>query len=374
MNGHEIRGVDRGGKSDPYVVFHLDGSKVYKSQTKKKTLTPEWDELFEVTVPSRVGANFEVEVFDWNQIEQAKSLGVGTIDLASLEPFQASEQIIPLTTHKHGEKGYIRVNLVFTPMIIAKTRKNTSTFTTAGRAMTQIGGLPVNAGKGVFHGVTGVFKKGDKHHSSDPMGVVPPIPELPSGQASKPLGASTERLDAGYNVGSAMAGENGQTVGANFEPGTLKVTVLDAKDLGDHDMKPYVLLRCGDKEHKTKHTHKTATPEWHESFKFTASSQTPKIFAWVYDHKTLGKDKEIASGELDVWRHIRPEEGSGADVFLELRQGGLLRIRLEFTAAAHSVGSSGASIMSRDEGISRTISHLSPSRFSLHRKRATDES
>ena len=52
---------------------------------------------------------------------------------------------------------------MFQPEIIVKSRKNTSTFSTAGRAMTQFGGLPVQAGKGVFHGVTGVFKgKGSK--------------------------------------------------------------------------------------------------------------------------------------------------------------------------------------------------------------------
>lgn len=38
------------GKSDPYAVFSLNGSKVFKSETKKKTLVPEWNETFEVTV------------------------------------------------------------------------------------------------------------------------------------------------------------------------------------------------------------------------------------------------------------------------------------------------------------------------------------
>ena len=38
------------GKSDPFVVFHLNGQRVYKSQTKKKTLTPEWNENFVVQV------------------------------------------------------------------------------------------------------------------------------------------------------------------------------------------------------------------------------------------------------------------------------------------------------------------------------------
>ena len=36
MDGQGIRGVDRGGKSDPYAVFTLNGQKVFKSQTKKK--------------------------------------------------------------------------------------------------------------------------------------------------------------------------------------------------------------------------------------------------------------------------------------------------------------------------------------------------
>lgn len=46
LDGQEIRGVDRGGKSDPYAVFTLNDQKIFKSQTKKKTLAPEWNENF----------------------------------------------------------------------------------------------------------------------------------------------------------------------------------------------------------------------------------------------------------------------------------------------------------------------------------------
>lgn len=42
------------GKSDPFVVFTLDGQKVFKSQTRKKTLHPEWNETFAVMVVSVV--------------------------------------------------------------------------------------------------------------------------------------------------------------------------------------------------------------------------------------------------------------------------------------------------------------------------------
>jgi hypothetical protein len=50
VDGHDIRGVDRSGKSDPYAVFSLNGQKVFKSQTKKKTLKPVWNETFTVSV------------------------------------------------------------------------------------------------------------------------------------------------------------------------------------------------------------------------------------------------------------------------------------------------------------------------------------
>ena len=38
------------GKSDPFAIFSLNGVKVHKSQVKKKTLSPEWNENFSVTV------------------------------------------------------------------------------------------------------------------------------------------------------------------------------------------------------------------------------------------------------------------------------------------------------------------------------------
>jgi Ca2+-dependent lipid-binding protein len=203
--------------------------------------------------PSRVAADFSVEIFDWNQIEAAKSIGVAKIELSDVEPFQAVERSLKLVINKLGEKGQIRVRLVFQPEIIAKSRKNTSTFTSAGRAMTQIGGLPVDAGKGVLRGVAGVFKRGDRDHAE-----VSTIPDVHSGQASQPVGIS-EHLET---ISTPFPSTPPNEVATN-EPGALKVTVLDAKDFNAGEIKPYVVLRLGDKEFKTKHTSKTATPEWY---------------------------------------------------------------------------------------------------------------
>lgn len=218
--------------------------------------------------PSRVGADFTVEIFDWNQIEQAKSLGIAKIDLADIEPFTAIERTLSLTSNKHGEKGQIRIRLMFQPEIIAKSRKNTSTFSTAGRAMTQIGSIPLGAGKGVFHGVTGVFKR-NKDDDSEPEN------EAPSGQASQPIPIGNGENGNG-NFTAFPTSDSGASIdngGGGGEPGTLRVTVLDAKDLPSNDYKPYAIIRIGDKEVKTKHTGKTATPEWYvDAFRTLVSS------------------------------------------------------------------------------------------------------
>lgn len=210
-----------------------------------------------------------MEIFDWNQVEQAKSLGIGKIELAELEPFQAIESVVSLTSPKHGQKGEVRLRLMFQPEIIAKSRKNTSTFSVAGRAMTQIGGLPVGASRGVLHGVGGIFSKKEKDFAKvkDDNGL-PPVPHLPSGQASHPIGqpdSLATSAEAGAFGGATATFPSANADGSHgnkTEPGTLRVTVMNAKDLSVTDSKPYCSLRIGDKEQKTKHAGKTAAPEW----------------------------------------------------------------------------------------------------------------
>ncbi|TFK57601.1 tricalbin [Heliocybe sulcata] len=369
LDGRDIHGVDRGGKSDPFAVFNLNGARVYKSQTKKKTLNPEWNESFIVQVASRVGSDFEVEVFDWNQIEQAKKLGSGQIDLAELEPFEAVEKVIPLSHQKHGDKGEIRIRMVFQPEIITKTRKATSTFSSAGRAMTQIGHMPVGAGKGVIHGVGSVFKSKDhvKQNGGGIEGVDMPNEPAP-GQASQPIGASASSELSSGSPQTFPSNPSMSSLDANGGLGTLKVTVLDAKDLsaGGDTPKPYCVVRVADKEYKTKHVGKTLAPEWNETLTFSAGPVTPKLYAWIHDHKTIGKDRLLGSGEIDIWRHIQTNGVTSAEVLAELREGqGLLRLRLEYDADP----SLALGRRSSNSSNHRTSSFSSPSRFSLSRKR-----
>ncbi|KAI9462339.1 tricalbin [Lactarius psammicola] len=373
LSGHDIHAVDRGGKSDPFAVFTLNGERVYKSQTKKKTLNPEWHEDFLITVSSRVGADFQVEIFDWNQLDQSKSLGSAKINLEDIEPFVATERTLMLSSEKRGNKGQLNISMVFQPGIIVKSRKNTSTFSAAGRTMTAIGSAPLNAGKGVFHGVAGVFRRGkdsDDDHSLFGWGAQPEpkavIPDNPGTQVSQPLGDG-ERLGVPAVASTGVIGHN-----APLEHGVLKVLVLDAKDLiGGPDVKPYAIVRIGDKEHKTKHAGKTVAPEWNETFDFPVGPATPKLYVSIFDHKTLGKDKSLGEAEVDILQYVQPISNSAADVSVGIKNGsGVMNLRLDFRAEPAPVGRK-SSVSSPDHGASGTLT--SPSRFSLRGRRPVQD-
>lgn len=220
--------------------------------------------------PSRVAADFELEVYDWDQIGKADTLGSGKIDLADIEPFTSVERTIPLSSQKHGQKGSVRIRLLFQPEIIVKTRKNTSTFSAAGRAMTQISHMPtgvvLGAGRGVAHvgsDIKGIFKSKDhaKTQAFEVDNDRGSVVELPAGQSSQPINGTGGPTPAAFPTSPSVNGE-GSLNGHVSDRGTLRVVVMEAKDMSASDVKPYVVLRVGDKEHKTKHSHKTATPEW----------------------------------------------------------------------------------------------------------------
>ncbi|KAK7694283.1 hypothetical protein QCA50_001464 [Cerrena zonata] len=385
ISGDDIHAMDRGGKSDPFAVFSLNGQKVYKSQTKKKTLNPEWNENFNVQVPSRVGSDFWLELFDWNQIEQAKSLGKARIDLEQLEPFESVEQVVHLSSPKHGDKGTVRVRLLFSPEIILKERKNTSTFNTAGRAATQIGHIPMSAGRGVVHGVTGVFRRGKGTNSNasedDDDGpltaTLDKTPTVSRFLGRKPSTASINEQQA-IRAGTVSTGNGNLGVeqnadspnGSHFEPASVRVSILSCKDLSQSDVKPYATVRVGDKEYKTKHSQKTSCPEWNETFSFISNPSYPTLYVWVHDHKTLGKDKLLGSAEISIWRHIKQTGPMSADVDVELTEGeGLLKLRLEYDPDDSPLRKSTSS-----GRLATSESIMSPSRFSINRRRAANGS
>lgn len=211
-------------------------------------------------------------------------MGIGKIDLEEIQPFVGINKAIPLNTLKHGVKGEVRITLLFQPSIIAKSRKNTSTFSSAGRAMTQVGNIPMGAGKGIVHGVgnvgnagitvvKGVFRRGHHDEANESKTSL----ELPTNGAiavvdnnAAVIPSPAVAANGGGSIGSAAGvafskTEDGDTR-APHDYGMLKVTVISGRDLpgtsGGETIKPYVVLKAGDKEQKTKHAGKTTAPEW----------------------------------------------------------------------------------------------------------------
>lgn len=52
VRAKDLVAADRGGASDPYFVFRVNGKEVYKSEVIKKTLNPEYNESFVVPIVS----------------------------------------------------------------------------------------------------------------------------------------------------------------------------------------------------------------------------------------------------------------------------------------------------------------------------------
>jgi Ca2+-dependent lipid-binding protein len=246
--------------------------------------------------PSRVAADFQVEVFDWDQVGTSESLGSANIDLADLEALEAKVLDLALVHTKYGKKGEIQIGMVFTPQIVARSRKATTTFAIGARTMTQVASVPFGATLGVARGfehgasrfanLLGSKKNAVEASEPDPEGFSIPVPPLPTsngskalpsiavptnvdppaGQVSQPVAVTEATVGAGAATGLFPTSNTAASMGAGLAPresGILRVTVTSAKDLSQsNDIKPYVQLKIGKKEFSTKHLSKTLTPEW----------------------------------------------------------------------------------------------------------------
>lgn len=150
LDAENLPAADSNGKSDPYAKFDLNGVEVFKSKTVKKTLNPTWNEFFEIPVPSRIGAAFNLKVYDYDFADKPDFLGGAPIRLDQLEPFKASEIRVPLD----GKSGTVRLRLLFRPDYVTRQRQGTSTFAAPTRIVTGVAGAPIKGGAAVV-GVVG---------------------------------------------------------------------------------------------------------------------------------------------------------------------------------------------------------------------------
>ncbi|KAI7902614.1 C2 domain-containing protein [Cokeromyces recurvatus] len=128
ISARNLMAADKTGTSDPYVIFTVNGERVYKSETIRKTLNPRWqNESFTVPIQSRVTASIRIEVFDWNHVQGHQPIGSGGITLRGdgVESFKARMVDIPLDGVA-GVSGSVQVRFIWHPQLLVNKKNQTS--------------------------------------------------------------------------------------------------------------------------------------------------------------------------------------------------------------------------------------------------------
>ncbi|EED19084.1 membrane bound C2 domain protein (vp115), putative [Talaromyces stipitatus ATCC 10500] len=328
LDAADLPSADRNGYSDPYCKFKLDGKDVYKTKVQKKTLHPAWNEFFETSIKSRIGANFRVDVWDWDFGDKADFLGGADINLEMLEPFHSQEVTLDLD----GKSGAIRLKLLFKPSYVTRTRQGQSTMSGTFAVPGKIVGAPVKGvglvGGGVVKGASFLgrgLKNRFTHKDSESNGTSTPIreespPQTPNkpteqqgGGLARAPGLVVEPSSPSSSVDTpgplnrrhsrtksvkSLLGEKGTPGSIGAETGSAMFTIVSASGFP-----PSANVRChvrllGAKG--TKEVHKTkAVKSSDGSVQFDASHETFKVphvpadaqyQLKVVDHSTFGSD------------------------------------------------------------------------------------
>lgn len=338
-HAHDLMAADRNGYSDPYAQFILNGQKVFKSSVQKKTLNPKWMERFEVEIPSRAGAEFYIQVFDWDRVGASDKLGQAKIDLSTLEPMVQSTFVAHLI---QGDKtqGEVQIRMTFRPHFISRSRQATSTFAGGfGRVATGLSGTVLSAGAGVgigaakgvgtvgggvLKGVGGVgkfgvagFKRaagiGNKRTSviGEEVPIVPVIEpnlNLANGSINQSQAADISTSDVTPQSPATSSNQKIYTPVADYK---LSVVIVSAVGLENIGGKTYVQVRKNGKTvYDTKAIRQPNAPEWNEACTLDVKlGVDSEIEAIMFDKKKLGKDREIGGVKMNVWDILQPETG-----------------------------------------------------------------
>jgi hypothetical protein len=399
LDAKNLPSADSNGKSDPFVKFELNGMEVYKTKTQKKTLHPTWNEFFEVQVPSRTGSKLRAVVWDWDFADKPDYLGGADIDLSLLEPFKAQEFNLDLD----GKSGTLRTRLVFRPDYVTRTRQGTSTFagtfSTPGRIVTGVAGVPLKGGVAVAgavgHGVgkgasflkRGLLGGGKKKDDDDDAPTVSgvDIPTIITTNGNDPVpgiglqrstglgridGMSTPPSppESATPPGPANGGVSGhgrtRSIGASSvhsalipgaASGTASFTVVTASGYPPASDVYVTITQVREGKAKTvgktKH-HKSPTGvfKFDETFKISCSPDaTFKVEA--KEHNTFSSDEPLGESVYYV-----DESNSGAVKELKIGSG-TVSIKSSFLPAEGATGSDSASLLGQSPraGIRRSF-------------------
>lgn len=113
VGGRNLKAVDSNGKSDPLCVIKLDGIEIHRTDKKRKSLDPDWNETKEFTMRSRSHQALLAEVYDWDYTHDDELLGVAKFDISRIDPLVPTPVSGQLDT-----QGEVLFNVTFTPEYI----------------------------------------------------------------------------------------------------------------------------------------------------------------------------------------------------------------------------------------------------------------
>lgn len=352
LDAADLPSADRNGYSDPYCKFQLEDKDVHKTKVQKKTLHPAWNEFFEVAVKSRIGADFRVNVYDWDFGEKADFLGGAAIDLESLEPFTSQEMSLPLD----GKSGAIRLKLLFRPNYVMRSRQGSSTFSgisgtfaTPGKIVGApvkgvgfVGGNVIKGASFLKHGIMSRFHRDDSASISGSEGI-PEESEVPKNDSGLPHAVSLVGGDSPdgthhtrtRSIASNFSGRGGSGV-PKGEGGTATISIVSASDFPSANLRVIVksIGPKGSKEiHKTKAIKNSDGPvqydSAHETIRVPHTTADAQYQLRVVDHSTFGSDNVLGEALFFV-----DDQGSVAGQEKPVKVGdGVVGVRSSFTAS-----------------------------------------
>ncbi|KAJ3033983.1 hypothetical protein HDV00_005602 [Rhizophlyctis rosea] len=371
-----VEGVDQRGTSDPYCQILLNGNKVYKTKTIKKTVNPVWNEAFTSPVQNRFRSTLQIQVRDWNQLSKHTVIGTVTVQLSRLAPDQVVEGEFPL---EGAAKGVLKLRLFFDPQTVDVSKKSMDAGsrldgdenavkkfgtglgkTVAGTAVGLVSGIG-----GVGKGVAEIVIKGD-----DKQGGASQIDKIVAAKGLQPkpqtpilettLATPAEVAESGDYVGDAISlkSDGSSTLGhtrttsrtgallgsnlANDLTGEVTFTIVAAKDLKAVDnggtSDPYIKV-VQEWRGKSKTLHKTAVikkslnPVWtRETFTIKVPPQQLRFV--IKDHNTFGDNVDLGEVLIDVGEVFAGGKEVKLDRWFPLGMGGTGEVHLvgEFRA------------------------------------------
>lgn len=355
VSGHKLCAADRGNKSDPYAKFYVSTQQehVYKTETIKKTLNPEWNESFECEISSRLDNHLRVEVYDWDAVGEDDHLGTAEILLANLEPMSQQDLTVALIGPKggNGKSGTVNLRLLFRPNFVTRSKRGTTTraFTIAAG----VGGAPIKVVGAGFSGIkkTGSFvgrgmgfakRRASRDEGPDIVTTTdgrtivqdgdPPNSILNMVGDLEAAGPSQDSVVVGGGSvpSQRMPSANGSAVSHNHQTSSVShgetvdmtLHLLRGTDFPDKKTVLRIRTRSGQSLGKTdtlRHTDPAIDTELRISVQ-----ATEMLEAVLLEHSTFGTDKVIATAQFVVSGQSSTREvvvgfDTGAKLYLEWR-------------------------------------------------------